>query len=208
MSSADFDDFALLWQEEPTAAEKREFRGLADKAVRRAQLLEYGELGLGLVLIVAVLIAIFMAPAPATIAIGALSIGALTWSSWKRHLLSQVALMMDTSDRRALVGREIVRAKAKLRRSAIGLWLFFPGLASGAALTYILRDGSSIRSPADAVVQTAMRWPEGPAVLFMLLALFWSIVRNHLRLKSELANLQGLSEDYREEARLDAVMLG
>lgn len=206
MTQVDLKDIALLWQEEPTAEEQREFRGFADKTERRAQFLQFAELGLGLLLIVAVLVAIFVAPGPATLVVGALSITAIAWSSWKRHLLSQVAMLVETSDRHTLVGHALVLAKARLRRSTLGLWFLLPGVLSGAFFTHIL-DGGALAVFPKAVVERSVTLPEGPIVLFILLVVTAQMLRTNLRLGTEVARLEGLSEDYLAEARLDAKTL-
>ena len=208
MTGADVDDLALLWQAEPSAAERREFRGLADKAERKAQFVQYAEHGLGFLLFLATLMAMFMAPAPATIAIGLVSIGALGWSSWKRHLLAQIALMMATSDRRELIGQAIERAAANLRRSTIGLCLFLPGLLLGALLTHSFNRGGDLDAFGSVLLRGAQTWPEGPIAVALLAIIAAQLIRTNLQLSKELRRLRGLQEEYREEARLDAFMLG
>jgi hypothetical protein len=208
MTGIDLEEYAALWQAEPTAAEEREFQAIAEGASRRAQFIQYAEHGLALLLLVAVVIAVVMAPAPATIAIGLLSIAALAWSSWRRHLLTQIALLVETSDRSRIVADAMVAARANLRRSTLGLWLFVPGILLGALLTHSFNQGGDLGDFADAFLGGALRWPEGYAILFLVAALGFQLVRTNFGFRKELQRLESLQEDYREEAKRDAFILG
>ncbi len=208
MTGIDLEEYAALWQAEPTAEEEREFQALADGASRRAQFVQYAEHGLALLLLVAVLIAVVMAPAPATIAIGVLSIAALTWSSWRRHLLTQIALLVETSDRGRIVADAMIAARANLRRSTLGLWLYVPGILLGALLTHSFNQGGDLSDFTDVFLRGALVWPEGFAILFLLLVLGLQLVRTNIGFRKELQRLESLQADYREEAKRDAFILG
>jgi hypothetical protein len=208
MTGIDLEEYAALWQAEPTQAEEREFQALADGAARRAQFVQYAEHGLAVMLLVAVLIAVVMAPAPATVGIGLLSIAALAWSSWRRHLLGQIAFLVETSDRSRIVAHAIVAARANLRRSTLGLGLFLPGILLGALLTHSFNQKGDLSDFAEVFFGGALHWPEGYAILFLLVVLGAQLIRANIGFREELQRLESLQEAYREETRRDSFMLG
>lgn len=203
MTHLDFDELASLWQEEPKGEERRDFSAIADRAARRAQLVQYAEHGLALLLVAAVMIAVSLAPAPATMAIGALSIVALGWSSWKRHLLTEVEIMVTTSDRAELLDHAATALGARIWRARLGLWLFFPGAFLAGLFTHSLTQGGDLSGFADVLIQGAFGTRAGLVIVFLVVVLVAQMIQSLARLHRELARLEGLREDYAREARLD-----
>jgi hypothetical protein len=202
----DLEEVALLWREATTAEEEREFRALAEKVLRRARLVQHAELALAMLLAAAAVVAATMAPAPATIAIGAVGVAALAGYSWKRHRLSQAALLVGTGDRASFIDLQHVRARARLRHSRLGLWLFFPAILGGSLFTYSVRQGGDVSGFAGEMLGNlgSMR---GVIALAVALGYFAHLVRHNLHLRAEACRLGRLDRDYREEAAFHTAAL-
>lgn len=202
MSPSDFDEIARLWQQEPSPDEERAFQQMARKASGRARWLDRAETGLAILLVAAVLIALFLAPEPATIAVGILTVVAISWSSWKRHMLGQVDAMVVDGDRRSFIDAAVAQVAASLRRSTFGLWLLLPGILLGALLRHSY-DREGFDGFGEALLSAAADWPIGPAVVAAMILSFALLVRSNLRLRGELKRLRNLRDEYRREAKLD-----
>lgn len=198
----DFDDVADLWQQEPSAEESRAFEQLADRASRKARLMQYAELGLGAALIACVLIALSLDAAPATIAIGALIVLAVSWSAWSRNFAAEVRRMVGTSDRERLIAAAVESARRRLRQSTIGILLLPPGFMLGVLLKYSAVAKGDLRGFLSGFVASLSSGWGLASLLLVLLALAY-FLRGNLRLRRDLARLRQLQEGYREEARLD-----
>lgn len=202
MTEPEFDDFAKLWQQSFTHDEEQAFRALARRVSVRTRLLHHADLGIGIFLIIAITVALFIQPAPATLAVGILTMAGIGWSSWKRHVLARLGGHAGAADRRAVVDAAVANLSADLRRSNVGLLLFFPGVLLGALLNYSVKRGtldgfgrtlwSSLTDPS---------W--GMLILAVIIAAFFGFVRGNFRLRSEAARLADLQAQYSEESRLD-----
>lgn len=201
----DLDEFARLWREEPSQEESEAFRQLAGKAARRARLAGYAELGTTAVIGAAILMALLVAKAALTVAIGMVLLVVLVWSARKRHMLRQVAIIISSSDGGSLVEKEIVKTRADLRRTTIGLFLYPPAVPLGHMLVNSVATGGSLENYWEVLVQDLTGGPVG-WWLAALFALFLAYQLSAIfRLKRELRRLEGLRVEYEEELRLDAL---
>lgn len=203
MTPPDFDELARLWKQEHSAEEERVFQRLARRAERRAKALEYAEHGMGGLLILAVLAAFFLNSEPATLIVGGLTVAAILWAGWKRHHRRE-ARLIDAGNREAMLEHAVRNARASRKRSAAGLALIAPGFLLGALFKYSVQNGGEIAGFLPAFIASVTRVGWGMAgLLLLLLAIAW-LLRSHLAIRRELAQLEALRAEYREEARLDA----
>lgn len=200
----DLDEFALLWREEPSPEESRALRQLAERTARRARLLDHVEIATSAVLVIGTLVALLIARGPVTIVTALILLLVLLWSTRKRHLLRQVAIIISSGDGGSLVEKEIVKTTADLRRMKIGLFLFPPALLLGHLLvSSLLREGSVTEHFEKLVTQVT----EGRAELVLLLVLCSVLIGYQLRaifrLQTELRRLNLIRAQYQEETRLE-----
>jgi len=198
--SAEFEEFAALWAQEPDAEERRIFAALARTVSRRAKMIYYIELGLALFLGIGVLAALFLDQRPATTVLVLLVIGATAWLSWKRYNLQQVAMIADHSDRERLLKNAIASAEGRLRYSTLSLQFLVPGFFLGLALR------GTVSRDFDFFFQTL--WDSfiepltlAGAVAVVALLLYFGY--NNLQLRRQLERLRVLQAQYRQEAILD-----
>jgi hypothetical protein len=202
MTPPDFDELARLWTQEQSPEEQREFQRLARRAGRRAKALEYAEHGMGALLILAVLAAFFLNSEPATLIVGGLTVAAILWAGWRRHHRRE-AQLIDAGDREAMLDHALRNARARRNRSAAGLALIAPGFLLGALFKYSVQNGGEIGGFLAAFVASVTSVGWGLAgLIVLLLAMAW-LLRSHLAIRRELARLEALRAEYREEARLD-----
>ena len=83
----DYNELAALWSAPPRQEEQRELEQLAQRTVRRARLVQWGELIVVIGLAGLVTGAMLLHLAPTTILMGSLLLLLLGWSAWKRHHL-------------------------------------------------------------------------------------------------------------------------
>lgn len=201
----DLDEFARLWREEPSPEESKAFKQLAGKAARRARLAGYAEIGTTAIIAAAILMALLIAKGALTVAIGMVLLVVLFWSARKRHMLRRVAIIISSSDGGSLVQKEIVKCRADLRRTTIGLFLYPPAVPLAHMLVNSVAMGGSLGNYWQLLVKHLTAGPVG-WWLGALFALFLAYqLRAIFRLKRELRRLQGLRAEYEEEGRLDAL---
>ena len=205
----DFDDFARLWAEEPSADERKELVEIAERVSWRATLLRHWDVGLGVAIAAGVLLAILAKPAPVTLAIGLVAAGGLLWSTWKRHLLKkQIALLLDVKERTQLLDLEMRRVTTDLHRAQVGLFASPVAIILFGILTHSLGQGGSLAGLGQAVAEKFTDGLIGPALVAAMLTLIVQQVQIVRRLRSELRRLGTLSGQYRHEAQLDMLAVG
>jgi hypothetical protein len=200
----DLDVLALLWTEEPPEAERRLVEDSANRALRRARLIDHAEVGIALLIFGAILIVLALDPAPATMAVGAICALILLWSSWKRHALSQVAIWLETDDRCVLLEDEAAKVRAKLKRARLGLWLFAPSLLLGFFFAHSVIWDGDLGGSGLVFLRGLVEPPLGPLVLLVFVTGMLLQIRAVRRLETELSRLDQLAGSYRHERQLDA----
>lgn len=195
------DDLASLWQREPDAEETRLFAEMARSTGRRAWLLDKVEFGTSLVLSIAIFVFLLLNGTLISIAIGAVIIAAIAWSTWQRHRLMRQSGRFDERSRQAFLDSAVGSAKAAVRRSTIGTALLIPGFALGTMLKYSAIEGT-LRGYLDAEVSTwsnAHGWLSH-GLVFAALIYFVSV---NLKLRRQLERVETLRREYVEELKLD-----
>lgn len=196
---SEFDEFASLWRQEPTAEERRAFAEMAERSRRRALLVDRAELGLAGLLVLAILGVLVLSPEPATAVVGFIAVVGLSWSSWKRHILHQTSAASAGGTPENYVGQQIVAARAVLARTRLGLLFFWPFVLIGLLFGQSIREDGDLRGFVDQLVERVTDVPTGPILTITLLLLYGMIIRSHRRLQAELVQLNLLQQDYRAE---------
>ena len=202
MIGDDYSDLGALWSAEPLQEEQRELERMAQRTVRRARLVQWGELAVVAGIAVLVIGAMVLHLAPTTLLVGSLLLLLLGWSAWKRHHFGNIALLIDEQDRLSFVTSSVRAREAEVKRSALGLALILPGALMMVLLWF------SVRDPAQSVDVLTFLWtvwstPRGLAALGFLACAVVVLSRSHLRLLAELGRLRALRDEYAEEARQD-----
>ncbi len=196
------DDLAALWSAS-APIDDAELARLARRTPRRARLTQWGELVAVALLAVVIILAMVWNLAPATVLTGSIVLLLLAWSAWKRHHLTNLAMLLDDTDRLSFI-RSLVRAKeAEIDRSAIGLALILPGTIITLLLFFSLRVPSGDQDLA-AFLAGVLTTPRGIVSLGFLLCALLLLCLSHIRLLHELQRLRQLHEDYLEAERSDA----
>ena len=202
MTQPDFDELARLWTQEQSPEEERILRSLVRRAGWQAKALQYAEVGMCVLLVIAVLVALFVNAQPATLIVGGLTIVAIMWSTWKRRH-RQEAMLIDAGDREKMLESAVRNGRASLKRSALGLTLLVPGFLLGTLLKYLIQSGGQIDGYLRALAASVTRpgWGMTGAILIALLLAY--LARSHVRMRREVARLEQLRLEYRDEAQLD-----
>lgn len=203
MTSVDLDDWMQVWQDEQDEDELELVRASARRAMRRARLFNYAEHGISAAIIVAVIVWLVLEGAPATIAIAGLAILVILWSSWRRHMLFQVAELIRFDDRRDFLETGVQSARARLKRSRIGLIALLPSFLIGIYLKDGLAHGGAVGDLSAPFWESVTSGGSAAValLLFVLVALWFGAA--HLRLRAEVSRLEQLRDEYRVEASLD-----
>ena len=205
MSRVDIDELMQLWREEPTDRELEAVREDARRAMRRARLVTYAEHGIAALVIAAILLSLVLKGAPASMAIGALTILVIVWSTWRRGKLLEAAALTRLGHRRRFLEEGLRSARTRLRRSRLGLVLLVPSALLGALLKHSLATGGDVagffRLFADSLIAggSALK-----VTALVALALLW-FGTLHVRLRAEVRRIEALREQYRVEDELDGV---
>jgi hypothetical protein len=202
LSGEEFSDLAALWSAPAAAAEQSEIERLARQTPARARLVQAAELGFAAIISLCIAAAMMSRLGPATLLTGSLILGLIGWSAWNRHRLSNLALLIDRSDRAAFVDSLIRAKEAELRRSTLGLALILPGTLLASVLGFLLQTDGAQLSFAEFIpgVMLTLRGFTALAFLGSAIAL---LTLSHLRLIGELARLHALARDYADEARFE-----
>lgn len=198
MNRDEWKDVAELWTDETSTSEAALVEALAPRAAARARLIQRSELAVSLLLAVAVVGAVVLRPGPAVWLTGGAVLLALAWSSWRRHQLATLSLLIDRSGRRTFIESAFAAKQAQVRRSRIGLVLLFPGSLAALLLVDTLRGGSLLRDPASAAATLFDSGGDFVAPL-LLVALALHLIRSHRALTRELGRLEELAAAYVHE---------
>lgn len=204
----DLDEFARLWREEPSPEESRALEQLAGQTARRAKLLGYAEVGTATIIGFAILLALMLNRTPVTILSGGILLLGLSWSSWKRYLLRQVAIIVSAADGKSVVEKEMAKAHADLRRIRIGLFLYPPAVLLAHLLVHSVVRGGRPGNYLGVLARDLTEWPVGPLLVLLSVCFILYQVRAILGLRKELRRLGRIRAEYQEEARLEMLDAG
>lgn len=202
MNGEEYRELAALWGDTAPADDQSEVARLARRTPARARVAQWSELVLVLLLGAIITAMMALSLAPASVLVGALLLGLLAWSGWKRHRLANLALLIDERDRLSFIGSSVRAKEAELTRSAHGLALIVPG----SLITMLL--GYAFRHPGGEVglgpfLLNVLTTPRGLIIAASVLCAVVILGRSHRRVRSELAHLRRLHEAYVEEGRRD-----
>jgi hypothetical protein len=198
----EYRELADLWGDAAPVGDQQEVARLAAATPRRARLTQWGELAVVVLLFLGIGASIVWNMGSATMLTGGLLLVLLGWSAWKRHHLANVTLLIDQSDRLSFI-RSSVRAKeAELRRSGLGLALVLPGVVIGLLWGFTLRYPEGERE-LGSFLWSAVTAPRGLITYGCVIAAVLILGGLHRRLRTELAQLRRLQEEYADEARKD-----
>jgi hypothetical protein len=199
MNRPELDEFAALWNDGPDPLEQEQMEAYARTARRRGRLLDYIDYAAMLGLFVMFVGGALISTSPLTIAVAVPLMIAVTWMTWKRRNLRQVARTLNTSDRAAFIESSLRNARANLRRNTIGL-ASMPFLVPVAlAFKVSLRTGGG---PAE-VWDAFLLWTQtlrAPLTVVGLLVIAAFALRARRKIKSEMRRLETLRAGYEAEA--------
>lgn len=177
---------------------------MARRTPKVARFTQWGELAVALLLAGTIILAIFLHLGPATVLTGGLVLFLLGWSSWKRHHLANLALLVDERDRRSFIRSSLQAKEAELRRSALGLALLLPSVLLSLLLTFAMRHptGQGALGP---FLLEALSNRRGLVVIGFVAAALLILARSHRRVRREVAALALLQLDYEQEAAREAL---
>ena len=196
------EELAALWGDSAPADDQREVEQLARQTPARARMAQWGELVLVLLIAGIIGLSIIWNLGSASALTGSLLLVLLAWSAWKRHRLTNLALLIDDRDRLSFV-RSRVRAKeAELTRSALGLALILPGVVIAALWSFSVRHPSG-DGELGAFLLAAWTAPRGLMTMALILGAILILGLSHLRVRRELGQLRKLQDAYVEEEEQD-----
>jgi hypothetical protein len=202
MSRPEFDEFAAVWQDEADPLEQAQMEADARGARRRGRLLDYIDYAVSIALLVVFVGGSFISTSPLTIAFAVPLMIGLTWMTWRRRRLRQMARTLNTSDRAAFLGTSLRNARADLRRTTIGL-VSLPLVVPAAVFFKVsVRTGGGPRELWEGMVAWAQS-PRSVIAVWLLLILAGFTLRSMRRTKAEIQRLDSLRQGYEVEAELE-----
>jgi len=127
----DFDDLSAVWQGESPRDLPKELLVLSTRAIRRAKALAALEIAVTACVIGCVLLIQWHVGTAKAAVAGAVIIVVVLWSTWDRHRLRRIEWARDERQREAVVAQGLLRLKARLRRTTVGVLLFPIGILLG-----------------------------------------------------------------------------
>jgi hypothetical protein len=199
MNRPEFDEFAALWQDEPDQLEQAQIEAYVRSARRRGRLLAYADYAIALMLVGGFGIGAFISQSPLTLILAVLLMVAITWMTWKRRKIRQMALTLSTSDRESFIESSIRNVRANLRRQYIGIGSLPLVVPLALLFKVSFRTGGGPEEVLDAFVA----WTHtirAPITIIVLIAIAGLSIRAIRKLKRELRQLERLRDGYREES--------
>ncbi|HEX8296590.1 MAG TPA: hypothetical protein VF593_09840 [Chthoniobacteraceae bacterium] len=202
MNRPDLDDLAALWQDGPDPLEQAQMDAYARSARRRGRVFDYLEHLLVVLLFAIFAGGLFVSTSPLTIGLGVPLIIVVTWLTWRRRSLRQMAKTLKTSDPAAFLESSLRNARANLRRNTIGL-AFLP-LVVPAAVTFkvSVRTGGGFPEVWEALVLWA-HTPRAAITLALLTIMGAFTLRARRKVLREIEKLEVLRSGYELEAELE-----
>jgi hypothetical protein len=202
MNRPDVDEFAALWQDGPDPLEQAEMEAYARRARRRGRLLDFIDYAYWISFLVIFVAGSLVSTSPLTIAFAVPLMLGLTWVTWRRRRLRQMARTLNTSDRSAFLETSLRNARANLRRTRIG-FAALPFVVPAAVFFKVsVRTGGGAHELWEGLVAWALS-PRSVIVISILLIIAGLTWRSMRRIKTEIQRLDALSQGYEVEAELE-----
>jgi hypothetical protein len=199
MNRPDVDEFAAIWQGQPDPLEQVQMEAYARQARRRGRLLDYIDYAVAVSLFAVMVGGSLISTSPLTIAVAVPLIIAVTWMTWKRRNLRQMARTLNTSDRAAFIQSSLRNARANLRRSTIGLASLPLVVPVALAFKVSIRTGGG----PEEVWEAIMLWAQtvrAPLTILGLLIIAAFNLKSRRRTQAEIRRLERLKAGYEAEA--------
>jgi hypothetical protein len=202
MNPTEYDEFALLWAQEPPVEEVRLVERLARRASWQGLLLQHVDKGVAIAVAGGIAVMVLRDGSGAAALSGALLVLGLAWTTWKRHMLWKVESDIGAADRELMLADAARRTELRLKRTTASLLLILPLFLLAALFVYRLEGSQEI-----ALVEgflAAPLWYLGWSGFVAALIVYLFLERRRLRL--ELDNIHQIGREYGEEARLDGLV--
>lgn len=199
MNRPELDEFAALWQGDPDPLEQAQMEAYARRAARRGRLIDYLDYAVWISLFGSFVAGAFVSHSLFSILLAVPLMLAVTWMTWRRRSLRQMARTLDTADRGSFLQTSLRNARANLRRNTIGL-VSLPFVVPAALIFKVsVRSGGG---PAE-VWAAFLVWahtPRAPIGIVLLLVLAGFTLRARRKTKVEIERLEALRQGYEVEA--------
>jgi hypothetical protein len=201
MNPAEFDDLALLWAQDPAPEEARLVERLARRASWQGTLLQHIDKGIAIAVAGGIAVIVLREGSSAAALSGVLLVLGLAWTTWKRHMLWKLESDIGAADRELMLADAARRTELRLKRTNASLLLIVPMFLLAGLFVYRLRGSKDL-----ALVEgfnAAPLWYLGWSGFVAALIVY--LVLERRRLRAELENIQEISREYGEEAKLDGL---
>jgi hypothetical protein len=185
MNRPEFDEFAALWHDAPTAADQAQFEAYARAARRRGRFLDYLDYAFAIMLLIMMVGGTFVSPNPLTIAVAVPLMITVTWLTWKRRVVRQMANTLNTADRDSFIESCLRNARANLRRNTISLATVPFLLPVALAFKVSVRTGGGLEE----VWEAFLLWTQtvrAPITILFMLILVGATLRTRRKIKAEM----------------------
>ncbi|GAB5349564.1 hypothetical protein [Alteriqipengyuania sp. 357] len=198
MQPDDFNDLQALWQTADPVVEQR-VEVMSRRVLRSQRLLELAEIVLGAGLLLLVMITALNVGSAMAVSIG-LGISLLIiYSAWSRFRSRRFEALIDVRGQHAYLVQLLISARVRLRRLAVGLALFVPGLVLGnlfSAATGIsdeqLREFLHVSVPGGPIVGVSAMLA---TIIVPIVILVREIIRQRARIKQLEIAIDGFETD-------------
>ena len=195
MNRPEFDEFAALWQAEPDPLEQKQMEAYARAARRRGRLFDYIDYAAAISVLIMIVGGSLISTSPLTIALALPLMIAITWITYKRRRLRQMARTLNTSDRAAFIESSLRNARANLRRNTLGLVAMPFAVPVALIFKVSLRTGGGPQEVWDAF----LLWTQtvrAPLTVLGLIIIAAFVLRSRRKTLSEIRRLELLREGY------------
>jgi uncharacterized protein (TIGR03382 family) len=199
MNRPEFDEFAELWQDGPDPLEQEQMDSYARKARRRGRLFDILEYVSGIALVGIFIAGAFVSASPLTITLAVPLMIGISWLTWRRRALRQMAKTLNTSDRASFIDSSMRHARAALRRNSLGLALL-PLLVP---IAFIFKVSVRTGGGPQAVLEAMAVWlhtPRAPITIAILVLVGAFSMHSRRKIQREIEKLDRLRIGYELEA--------
>lgn len=198
MTDLDLDRLGEMWRQPPDSNEMEKLRLAAETIARNARRAQFFDAAFAIIVSAIVLLLALSNPKPTTLILGAGAIALMLFGTVRQRRLRQVELESLVGTAEQMLDQSIVRLRATIRRTRIGLISLIPafivGLVFGAAL-----DGGIINQVAGQISGSRAPLVFKAAVIFLVCIGMLHYLRALPRNRDELKRLIALRESFRRE---------
>ena len=199
MNRPDVDEFAALWQAGPDPLDQEQMEAYARAARRRGRLFDYIDYAAAVSVLIMIVGGSLVSTSPLTIALAVPLMIVVSWITYKRRRLRQMARTLNTSDRAAFIDNSLRNARANLRRNTFGLAAMPFAIPVALIFKVSLRTGGGPQE----VWEAFLVWTQtvrAPLTILGLIVIAALTLRSRRKINSEIRRLEVLRESYGAEA--------